>query len=100
MRFAAVVLMLPFLAAASPAGAHSWYPAVCCNGSDMGGDCHPVPCDSITETPAGYDWTRFHFKPEQAHPSLDRDCHVCVGHYESPTGTRDVPHCVFIQQNT
>jgi hypothetical protein len=28
--------------------AHSWYPAACCVGSEVYGDCHPVPCDAIT----------------------------------------------------
>ena len=77
--------------------AHSWYPPLCCNGIGEGGDCHPVPCDSIVETRDGYEWQHLKFTGDQVHPSFDRDCHVCVGHYNYPTGPMNVPHCVFIQ---
>lgn len=70
--------------------AHSWYPPLCCNGSDEGGDCHPVSCDSLTETKAGITWGQFHFTSDQIRASFDTHCHVCVG----KTG---ITHCVFVQ---
>ena len=69
---------------------HSWYPALCCNGSGDGGDCRPVPCDELVETERGVRWREVEFPREQVHPSLDRQCHVCIG----PTG---ITHCVFVQ---
>lgn len=100
MQTCRALLILAVLAASVPADAHSWYPAICCSGSEEGGDCHPVPCDSLNETRNGIEWHGFRFKDDQVRPSQDKDCHVCVGHYESPTGARDVPHCVFIQPST
>ena len=58
--------------------AHDWYPQLCCRGTAEGGDCHPVPCDSITELKDGYEWDHVHFAPEDVHPSLDKECHACV----------------------
>jgi hypothetical protein len=85
--------------AVNPAEAHSWYPAGCCNGDDMGGDCHPVPCEELSEqNDGGYHWHGFNFTPAQIHPSQDKHCHVCVSHYDSPD--RYIPHCVFIQNGT
>ena len=73
-----------------PAHAHSWYPPLCCNGTEEGGDCHPVPCDELVETKSGITWQGHNFNKEQVHPSFDRNCHVCVG----PTG---ISHCVFVE---
>ncbi len=72
---------------------HLQYPAICCNGDKETGDCHPVDCDSIAETKDGYDWQQWHFRPDQAHPSFDRQCHVCIFHQNSP-------QCVFIQPSS
>ena len=72
---------------------HDDYPPLCCNGTDRGGDCHPVDCDSITETKDGYDWGGFHFKPNSAFPSFNRSCHACV--------LRGIhPMCIFIQPSS
>ena len=81
--------------------AHSWYPPECCNGSEMGGDCHPVACEELSEGNAGsWKWHQFNFTPAQVHPSQDKFCHVCVGHYNYGGVERDIPHCVFIQAGT
>lgn len=82
------------MAALSPALPHDWYPSQCCNGSEHGGDCHPVPCESLTENSDGtVTWREFTFKPLQVHPSQDRTCHACV--------FRDItPMCVFVQQSS
>lgn len=96
MRIFLTVIALAL--ATVPASPHGWYPEICCNGSDEGGDCHPVPCDSITETRTGASWGGIQFSREQIHPTQDKNCHVCVGHYSNPE--RDVPHCVFVQPST
>ena len=67
---------------------HSWYPVECCNGNPAAGDCHPVPCDSLTEDRAGIHWHGLLFKDKQIRPSQDQGCHVCA---------TDKPYCVFIQ---
>jgi hypothetical protein len=72
---------------------HDDYPMHCCNGTDHGGDCHPVNCDSITETKQGYGWEKFHFRPDQAYPSFNRECHVCVFRGAAPL-------CIFIQPSS
>ena len=80
--------------------AHSWYPQECCYGGKEDGDCHPVPCDQITETAKDYVWKGFHFQPEQVRPSLDQFCHVCIGRrYDNgePVGEPQFPHCMFIR---
>ena len=73
--------------------AHSWYPALCCNGTEEGGDCHPVACDSLAETKAGIQYGAVIFNKDQTRVSFDRNCHVCI----SKAG---IPHCVFIQPTT
>ena len=81
---------------------HSWYPAICCNGNDMGGDCRPVPCDSIVETRDGVEWEGYKFTSAQTLPSQDRNCHVCVSTWHNMTTGKDshTPHCAFIQPST
>ena len=79
-----------FVAQHRHARAHSLYPPLCCNGTDVGGDCHPVLCDELVETRTGITWQGHDFTKEQIHPSFDRNCHACVG----PTG---VSHCVFVE---
>lgn len=73
--------------------AHSWYPYSCCGGQD----CHPVACESISETKDGYEYksalgTVYKFKTAQ--PSLDNHCHVCISNEDSDDY---VTHCLFIQ---
>lgn len=70
--------------------AHSWYPTLCCQGTEEGGDCHPVPCDELVETRTGVTWKGHNFNGDQIHVTIDRDCHVCVG----KTG---ISHCVFVE---
>jgi len=45
------VLLFAALALATPALAHSWYPAACCSGTD----CEPLPIENISESKDG--WT-------------------------------------------
>jgi hypothetical protein len=64
---------------------HSWYPPGCCGDKH----CKPVPCTEISRTDQGYDWSGFHFDPNQVHPTKDNQCHACViGHS---------PACLFIE---
>ena len=70
--------------------AHDDYPLLCCNGTASGGDCHPVSCDSITETKDGAVWGKFKFSSGQIFSSFDLRCHICV----SESG---IPHCAFLQ---
>jgi hypothetical protein len=72
---------------------HSEYPPICCSGDKETGDCHPVDCDSIAETRDGYVWGKFHFTPDQARPSFDRQCHVCIFR-------KVAPQCIFIQPSS
>ena len=66
---------------------HSWYPSSCCADRD----CHPVPCDELTEKNDGsWQWYVFVFKRDVVKPSQDRLCHVCTN---GPNGI-----CAFIQQ--
>lgn len=74
--------------------AHDWYPADCCHGTDHGGDCHPVPCDNISETPNGYKWANMLFVGPQVRPSLDHQCHVCHGFRN---GEPSDGHCIFVR---
>ena len=73
---------------------HAWYPADCCGGSPVIGDCKPVPCDSLAETKDGVTWRNLTFRDGQVRPSLDAQCHVCAG---ETNGMPAHPHCVFIQ---
>jgi hypothetical protein len=78
---------------------HDNYPPLCCNGDAATGDCHPVPCDQVTETDRGYAWHGFLFTADQTHISFDRQCHACVSHeYVSgkPVGEPRYPRCLFI----
>lgn len=96
------LILLALSSLTCSAMAHSWYPPLCCNGTKEGGDCHPVPCDSITETSKGYEWNHFAFTADQTHISLDKECHVCVGHeywQGKPVGEPKYPRCLFILPN-
>ena len=78
---------------------HSSYPPLCCSGDADTGDCHPVPCDQITETKDGYDWHGFHFSRDNTHVSFNQECHACVGHeywQGKPVGEPKYPRCLFI----
>jgi hypothetical protein len=71
--------------------AHSWYPAECCGD----GDCHPVPCNEITQDDFGYYWHGIHFTwAMDKGPSIDGACHVCVTTWPQPGGP--YPHCIFL----
>ena len=75
--------------------AHSWYPSECCNGSDVGGDCHPVPCSEITESWAegSLRWHKFTFMPSTIRDSLDSQCHVCA---DERISSEWRGYCVFL----
>jgi hypothetical protein len=58
----------------TPALAHSWYDASCCNLRD----CEPIPPDQVKVTPEGYitpDGQLIRFN--EARVSADRDYHWC-----------------------
>ncbi len=79
--------------ATTPAYAHSWYPAICCNGAETGGDCHPVPCDELVETKAGIEWHGIVFSGRKIRPTQDASCHVCTTAY---TNAPNIGYCVFV----
>jgi hypothetical protein len=78
-------LMLVFLLV------HDWYPAWCCNGDGVHGDCRPVNCDAITETDKGYSYDGMSIEASRVFPSPDGQCHVCIR--PSPR----TPICIFIK---
>jgi hypothetical protein len=54
LLFAAALAVIGTLGSLRHAGAHDWYPAACCHGADVGGDCAPIAASRVKETPAGY----------------------------------------------
>ncbi len=84
-----LLLVVAYFKASLPANAHSFYSAACCTGTDVGGDCEPVPRDAVTETADGW-WVRFDsptqgyvnelvpFKSHKIHDSQDGFDHVCL----------------------
>lgn len=75
---------------AQPGLAHDWYDPKCCGGQD----CHPVPCDQLSEDSKGnWHWGPYTFYKNAIEPSKDSKCHVCIhGGYN--------PICVYIQQGS
>lgn len=83
MAFAAVLLV------------HSWYPQECCSERD----CHPVPCEEISEAPNGGIRFQEHlFEKQRVRPSLDAQCHICIHGWYDVHGWHGHPTCAFIQQ--
>ena len=71
---------------------HSWYPNECCADKD----CHPVPCDEISEGENGaMHWKNLIFEGSQIRTSPDGECHVCHLLHE---GRPVIPICVFTQK--
>ncbi len=48
------ILLVTLLMSCAPAAAHDWYPLACCRGTEVGGDCAPLPASRVKETPQGY----------------------------------------------
>ncbi len=72
---------------------HSWYPAECCSGNEITGDCHPISCAEIKRTDDGYEWRNMMFKGAMIRMSEDAGCHVCHGWLN---GVPAYPHCLFL----
>ena len=71
---------------------HSWYPNECCADKD----CHPVPCDEISEGENGaMHWKNLIFEGSQIRTSPDSECHVC---HLSEEGRPVIPICIFTQK--
>jgi hypothetical protein len=71
---------------------HSWYPNECCADKD----CHPVPCDEISEGENGaMHWKNLIFEGSQIRTSPDGECHVCHLLHE---GRPVIPICIFTQK--
>ena len=71
---------------------HSWYPNECCADKD----CHPVPCDEISEGDNGaMHWKNLIFEGSQIRTSPDSECHVC---HLSEEGRPVIPICIFTQK--
>jgi hypothetical protein len=72
--------------------AHSWYPNECCTDKD----CHPVPCDEISEDENGaMHWKYLIFEGSQIRASPDHECHVC---HLLEEGRPVTPICIFTQK--
>lgn len=71
-----IALLLTFISDRLwPVHAHAFYAPECCAGRD----CHPVDCDEIRETLAGWLWQdHITFPHGTMHVSEDGGCHVCV----------------------
>ena len=95
---AVFVVWVLSLSAARRAHAHSWYPIECCNGQD----CHPIACDSITETKEGHVWHGLLFEEAKVKASKDGQCHVCAGEEQQEDGTSvpKYPRCLFIKPSS
>lgn len=77
---------------------HSWYPPLCCNGTESGGDCMPVRCEDIYELEDGsLLYNNIIFNKDKIHPSIDSKCHACIGNKQHD---KDKPYCIFIQMNS
>lgn len=78
MRLAGLALACAL--AAPAARAHDWYDSQCCQEHD----CRPVPCETITAVPNGFDYKDPHdhaiyfFTRDKMKPSQDERCHVCL----------------------
>jgi hypothetical protein len=71
---------------------HSWYPNECCADKD----CHPVPCDEISEDENGaMHWKYLIFDGSQIRTSPDHECHVC---HLLEEGRPVTPICIFTQK--
>ena len=72
--------------------AHSWYPNECCADKD----CHPVPCEEISEDENGaMHWKYLIFEGSQIRASPDHECHVC---HLLEEGRPVTPICIFTQK--
>jgi hypothetical protein len=68
------------------------YPNECCADKD----CHPVPCDEISEGENGaMRWKNLLFEGSQIRTSPDSECHVCHLLHE---GRPVIPICIFTQK--
>jgi hypothetical protein len=79
------VLLVPMFSA----NAHGLYPAECCNGDGINGDCRPVSCSEIESIHDGWLWHGFKFTKQMRGDPIDEHCHVCVG-------SGGVAHCIFL----
>lgn len=52
----ALAILAPCLST-SPAGAHEWYSAWCCNGDSETGDCQAIPESAVRATNDGWEIT-------------------------------------------
>jgi hypothetical protein len=66
-RILALLLLLP-----TPALAHSWYAAECCNNED----CRPI--DDLPETPNGYVYNGQVVPKSKEKQSKDFQFHICI----------------------
>ncbi len=94
--FSVFVILISFVIYAF---AHSSYPAWCCNGNAETGDCHPVPCETISENDDGsYTWNGITFSPSMVVPNFDKQCHVCINTLTDAQGHAEHhPHCIFLR---
>lgn len=78
---------------------HMHYDPACCNGTDIGGDCHPVSCEDIIEKGKSLFYHGWEFTASMIKPSQDGSCHVCITNEFSKDMT-PVPHCIYVLQNS
>ncbi len=92
-RIPAVPALVALLLATS-AQAHSWYDGRCCSGRD----CHPVPCDDLSQDPDGsvtFRPTGVHVFRENVLPSQDAQCHLCTS---KPGRNEGYGYCAYMRQ--
>jgi hypothetical protein len=79
---------------------HDWYPASCCHGTTVGGDCMPAPEGSVSQTATGYHvdlsdptWGTVHEDVDglDVRPSQDGQFHICL----KPAGYPSRIRCFF-----
>ncbi len=89
-----MVAALVALLLATGAHAHSWYDGRCCSGRD----CHPVPCEDLSQGPDGsvtYRPTGVHVFRENVLPSKDAQCHLCTS---KPGRNEGYGYCAYVRQ--
>jgi hypothetical protein len=74
--------------------AHWLYDGECCEQRH----CHPVPCEQISDTGAGWIWhtdkEAVNFSRDMLKVSPDGNCHVCVSHLTNTPVVHGI--CIYL----
>lgn len=97
-RLLATAMFLAAPAAVATGLAHDWYPTECCYGGKSGGDCAPIPTESMTPAPNGWTYKptgeTIPFGDTRLRISEDGRFHRCVMYV--PTGMASKTRCLFV----